>query len=350
MPSDNAAPPVQPSAEPGHCTCPKDSHTVGIWTARYRLPECAVHGDCTEPDRCIRCGGDFESTGGKPVDGSGVCQKCRSDEAYSDAAVQSLDAPQDDGWVTFGRVKVDIENETETFERIHPPQPSTTTTGEGARRIVAEFAALVREDGFQGGPYQAVESLMDERDADEDDHAVDNLLHHLGPIISRHFPPTEATQEAAREVLDLIRYRNEGSGSSIRLPLPEQIAAILTKCCSADAGELARLRAETRKIIQRCAHRQNALAEEIKRLDAVLSTVRADAIRAAMEIANTCLQEHNHTAHGDVDATNPAACIYFALESLTKKAGDDGPKVEQGDGLKDPWWNEPNTTKEENGR
>lgn len=27
---------------------------------------------------------------------------------------------QKDGWVTFGRVKVDIENETETFERIEP--------------------------------------------------------------------------------------------------------------------------------------------------------------------------------------------------------------------------------------
>lgn len=27
----------------------------------------------------------------------------------------------DDGWVTFGRVKVDIKNETETFERISPP-------------------------------------------------------------------------------------------------------------------------------------------------------------------------------------------------------------------------------------
>lgn len=29
-------------------------------------------------------------------------------------------SPVDDAWVTFGRVKVDIENETETFERIDP--------------------------------------------------------------------------------------------------------------------------------------------------------------------------------------------------------------------------------------
>lgn len=49
--------------------------------------------------------------------------------------VQPVAATQDDGWVTFGRVKVDIENETETFERIHPPQPSTPTPGEAAREM-----------------------------------------------------------------------------------------------------------------------------------------------------------------------------------------------------------------------
>lgn len=37
---------------------------------------------------------------------------------------------EQDGWVTFGRVKVDIENETETFERIYPPAPPTQPEGE----------------------------------------------------------------------------------------------------------------------------------------------------------------------------------------------------------------------------
>ena len=38
----------------------------------------------------------------------------------------------DDRWVTFGRVKVDIENETETFERISPPQPCAAPKSEVA--------------------------------------------------------------------------------------------------------------------------------------------------------------------------------------------------------------------------
>lgn len=34
------------------------------------------------------------------------------------------DLALDDGWVTFGHIKVDVENETETFERIDPAAAS----------------------------------------------------------------------------------------------------------------------------------------------------------------------------------------------------------------------------------
>lgn len=41
-------------------------------------------------------------------------------------------AQQDDGWVTFGRIKTDIESETETYERI-PVQPAASTEAQDER-------------------------------------------------------------------------------------------------------------------------------------------------------------------------------------------------------------------------
>lgn len=40
--------------------------------------------------------------------------------------------PEDDGWVTFGRIKEDVENETRTFERI-PVQPAASTSTDELR-------------------------------------------------------------------------------------------------------------------------------------------------------------------------------------------------------------------------
>lgn len=41
-----ACDPPAPVAEgEPQCACPQDTYTVGMWTARYRLPECPVHGD-----------------------------------------------------------------------------------------------------------------------------------------------------------------------------------------------------------------------------------------------------------------------------------------------------------------
>lgn len=53
-------------------------------------------------------------------------------EALGPFADASVDQP---GWVTFGRVKVDIENETETFERIYPPAAASLAAPQFAIEI-----------------------------------------------------------------------------------------------------------------------------------------------------------------------------------------------------------------------
>lgn len=48
------------------------------------------------------------------------------------------------------------------------------------------------------------------------------------------------------------------------------------------------------------------------------STAVAETWEAAMKIANTCVQEHDHTPKEDDpddDHINPASCVYFALEA-----------------------------------
>lgn len=42
-----AAPAAACEGQPRACICPQESHTVGGWTARYRLPKCPVHGTPT---------------------------------------------------------------------------------------------------------------------------------------------------------------------------------------------------------------------------------------------------------------------------------------------------------------
>lgn len=85
----------------------------------------------------------------------------------STTAAPPVETAQDDGWVTFGRIKVDIENETETFERIHPPQSSTTTPGDAAREAAQEIDRLIH--------------LPRGRDSYKDE---------VTAIISKHFSPT----------------------------------------------------------------------------------------------------------------------------------------------------------------
>lgn len=41
--------------------------------------------------------------------------------------------------------------------------------------------------------------------------------------------------------------------------------------------------------------------------------------KAAMKIANTCLQEHDHSANELGERHNPASCIYLALEAALRR-------------------------------
>lgn len=66
-----------------------------------------------------------------------------------------------------------------------------------ARETVARFAAQVRQKGFNGELYQAVESLMDEIDDSGDDPAVDDLESCLLPIIASVFAGYKPTAETA---------------------------------------------------------------------------------------------------------------------------------------------------------
>lgn len=91
--------------------------------------------------RCGRCGHEkrwcfdagFESCGCKcvfPATGAGEGERREVIEAarawrFSRRSEIGTRCRRTDGWVTFGRVKVDSENETETFERIHPSAPTT---------------------------------------------------------------------------------------------------------------------------------------------------------------------------------------------------------------------------------
>lgn len=77
--------------------------------ARSRASLAAVEED----ERC-----EVSYTGRHRIDAP-YCKDCGQVFTLPAASSSPLPAePQDDGWVTFGRVKVDIENETETFERI----------------------------------------------------------------------------------------------------------------------------------------------------------------------------------------------------------------------------------------
>jgi hypothetical protein len=135
---------------------------------------------------------------------------------------------KDDGWVTFGRVKVDIENETETFERIHPPTP-----------VPAEAAA---QDTIWRGQKEYI--------------SVENYV---------------AMQS--------------------------------------------RLNAEIARLTEESASWRRVA----ERLEGEKISARADAIDEAKVFANQCLQEHNHRTGEDGEQSNPASCIYWALEDLKQK-------------------------------
>jgi hypothetical protein len=152
---------------------------------------------------------------------------------------------------------------------------------------------------------------------------------------------TGAGEEAAASEIYKSHASQPGDGLSIQRDVTRSIAAIISKHCTADAGEVERLRGilrSQRKTIKHwqrhvlitsrllgCSATDRDVEGAIDKLKGDYTLARSDAARAAMSIANTCLQEHNHTSRGEAEATSPAACIYFALQSLTKKEGDNAP-------------------------
>lgn len=81
-------------------------------------------------------------------------------EFDSRASVAAPPPDTDDGWVTFGRVKSDIQNETETFERIYPPVPSPVAAPvdvETPRRIVGSS----RHPHFTAADHQRMKETLD---------------------------------------------------------------------------------------------------------------------------------------------------------------------------------------------
>lgn len=86
-----------------NCTCPHHAPAAE--------PE-SLYATCRRVWVCKRCGNCLDH-----------CRHQDESNFHEDLTMPCsvktpAEPPQDDGWVTFGRVKVDIKNETETFERI----------------------------------------------------------------------------------------------------------------------------------------------------------------------------------------------------------------------------------------
>jgi hypothetical protein len=94
-----------------------------------------------EDGHCVLCGDDLGPT---------------TEADVSPAPVVEGEG-QDDGWVTFGRVRVDIENETQTFERIDPPEPSTVTTSEAVNAAATEICDYC---GIDSGDSEKVAAII----------------------------------------------------------------------------------------------------------------------------------------------------------------------------------------------
>jgi hypothetical protein len=93
-----------------HCGCKCVYPATGAGEDERRDDDSCSHWR-DEDGHCVLCGDDLGPT---------------TEVDVSPAPVVEGEG-QDDGWVTFGRVRVDIENETQTFERIDPPESSTVT-------------------------------------------------------------------------------------------------------------------------------------------------------------------------------------------------------------------------------
>lgn len=210
-----------------------------------------------------------------------------------------------DGWVTFGRVKVDIENETETFERIHPPAHTAAPVVESPQdtvkltpwisaddRVWERYANItcvecpdccfrfdaIHQDGDTLGyscpnckdrpastvtSTEAASEIVQEWVAGLDYGSLPpGQISRLTELVAKHPSPTEATQLAVERAHDLpVSVTHYQTATRViglldgwreqdtflcewdsKEEMTEAVAAIISKHCAAKAGEAERLR------------------------------------------------------------------------------------------------------------
>lgn len=170
--------------------------------------------------------------------------------------------------------------------RIHETKPSTATPGEGAREIETRLGVLPLSliddiDGRRESIYHGWNYQLDAKVASQMKTDLDYLRAFVGALLSRHFPPTEATQvaveAAASEVND---YYNKLVGFNIRVHGPREVAAIISKHCTADAGEVERrLREQVARFGTLADERHDLLCAERRKNDD-LRTERAEILQS----------------------------------------------------------------------
>jgi hypothetical protein len=150
-----------------------------------------------------------------------------------------------------------------------------------------------------------------------------------------------AVEAAAQEIVDrgLVYYADldgEPRTSKDAPATTSKIIAIISKHCTADAGEVERLQGELRKERARCYHEHVpldsfvGLKKERDSLRAELTTARANAIRECVDAVNTMLGGCTiqvDTGRLVADPGGPwfiKSDVVRVLESLAKE-GDDGP-------------------------
>jgi hypothetical protein len=98
----------------------------------------------TNASKCVKCGGDFDSTGGPPNDGSGICQACACDE-YFERSV----APTVSNIVNAQPLEGEIQAAlNEDFGKLYEDITPTAARKAGWQYVHEHDADLIRSDGL----------------------------------------------------------------------------------------------------------------------------------------------------------------------------------------------------------